>query len=239
MSDKSPTSTHRLSNIFASLSNQNECERSSSTGSSRRNSFAYADVRSTTSDKSNVMTPRELTLRSLQSTTSSSSNQSAHSDNCAQTLSAIRRLASECRSMPNSPRMMSKHPHHGRPPIAPNSNHLASLTDHLNVQQVNKYPQGEVPEINWQERCLELQLELHRSRSQSERIRGMLRDKVSLIFFFIFVKLLCPKFIDGKWSRESESLSSAITSIFILKSAKIRIREENQNIRSVSLPEQR
>lgn len=58
--------------------------------------------------------------------------------------------------------------------------HFSALTDHLNVEQVNNYnnPNG-IPEINWQERCLELQLELHRSRNQGERIRGLLRDKVS------------------------------------------------------------
>lgn len=56
---------------------------------------------------------------------------------------------------------------------------FSALTDHLNVQQVNNYnQQSGFPEINWQERCLELQLELHRSKNQSERIRGMLRDKV-------------------------------------------------------------
>lgn len=37
-----------------------------------------------------------------------------------------------------------------------------------------------VEELNWQERCLELQLELHRSRSQATRVRDMLREKVSL-----------------------------------------------------------
>lgn len=57
--------------------------------------------------------------------------------------------------------------------------HFSALTDQLNVQQVNNYSnQSAIPEINWQERCLELQLELHRSKNQSERIRGMLRDKV-------------------------------------------------------------
>lgn len=35
-----------------------------------------------------------------------------------------------------------------------------------------------VEEFNWQERCLELQLELHRSRNQATRIRDMLREKV-------------------------------------------------------------
>jgi len=37
-----------------------------------------------------------------------------------------------------------------------------------------------VEELRWQERCLELQLELHRSRSQATRVRDMLREKVSL-----------------------------------------------------------
>lgn len=32
--------------------------------------------------------------------------------------------------------------------------------------------------VNWQERCLELQLELHRSRTQATRTRDMLREKV-------------------------------------------------------------
>lgn len=36
-----------------------------------------------------------------------------------------------------------------------------------------------VEELHWQERCLELQLELHRSRSQATRVRDMLREKVS------------------------------------------------------------
>lgn len=40
-----------------------------------------------------------------------------------------------------------------------------------------------VEEFNWQERCLELQLELHRSRSQATRIRDMLREKVLFTFF--------------------------------------------------------
>ena len=38
-----------------------------------------------------------------------------------------------------------------------------------------------VEDFNWQERCLELQLELHRTRSQATRIRDMLREKVSNI----------------------------------------------------------
>ncbi|KAF7285758.1 hypothetical protein GWI33_010126 [Rhynchophorus ferrugineus] len=37
-------------------------------------------------------------------------------------------------------------------------------------------------DVNWKERCLELQLELHRSRAQATRTRDMLREKVSRQF---------------------------------------------------------
>ncbi|EDW25967.1 GL14425 [Drosophila persimilis] len=56
--------------------------------------------------------------------------------------------------------------------------HFSALTEHLDVHQVNNYGQA-LPEINWQERCLELQLELHRSKNQAGRIRDMLREKMS------------------------------------------------------------
>ncbi|KAH1020600.1 hypothetical protein HUJ04_010232 [Dendroctonus ponderosae] len=36
-----------------------------------------------------------------------------------------------------------------------------------------------VGEVDWKQRCLELQLELHRTKAQSTRTRDMLRDKVS------------------------------------------------------------
>ncbi|XP_075157565.1 uncharacterized protein LOC142230826 [Haematobia irritans] len=58
--------------------------------------------------------------------------------------------------------------------------HLSALTEYLDVHQVNNYSQG-VPEINWQERCLELQLELHRSKNQAGRIRDMLREKADTL----------------------------------------------------------
>lgn len=137
---------------------------------------------------------------------------------------AIRKISMGCRSMPNSPRLMPKQPHFYRSPASPSyghcdtastksnglpkdsktiqSNggtpnwHFSALTDHLNVQQVNNYNnQSGFPEINWQERCLELQLELHRSKNQSERIRGMLRDKVGANVaneFFIRILYLQP-----------------------------------------------
>lgn len=44
---------------------------------------------------------------------------------------------------------------------------------------------GSNPEVadaaSWQEKCLALQLELHRSRAQSTRVRDMLRDKVNFL----------------------------------------------------------
>lgn len=124
---------------------------------------------------------------------------------------AIRKISMGCRSMPSSPRLMPKSAHFYRPPPAPPSPshtngqtsskqhnsenhsvsnhtswHFSALTDHLNVQQVNNYnSQSGFPEINWQERCLELQLELHRSKNQSERIRNMLRDKVNYSFHIL------------------------------------------------------
>ncbi|XP_052855833.1 uncharacterized protein CG43867 isoform X2 [Drosophila gunungcola] len=56
--------------------------------------------------------------------------------------------------------------------------HFSTLTEHLDVHQVNNYGKA-LPEINWQERCLELQLELHRSKNQAGRIRDMLREKLT------------------------------------------------------------
>jgi hypothetical protein len=46
-----------------------------------------------------------------------------------------------------------------------------------------------VEELNWQERCLELQLELHRSRNKASRVRDMLREKVSSSkgVFYMFI----------------------------------------------------
>lgn len=149
------------------------------------------------------------------------------------TNAALRKLtAIGCHSMPNSPRLMPKHAHFLRSSASPARNsaaqshtkpntndanqsigngttqwHLSALTDHLNVQQVNNYSnQNGIPEINWQERCLELQLELHRSKNQGERIRGMLRDKVSVnlpmnmkcVFVFVFFFCFCPHPIQFK-----------------------------------------
>lgn len=192
MSEKSPTSTRRLSSIFAPLTSLNEADRSldlrfdspesSLPPSKYRNSYGYGERSGSSGAASASVTPKDMTLRSLHSTTSSSSNQSTHSEqypsSCGQ-LAALRKVSMGFNSMPNSPRMMPKQMAHTPNCSGSFGGALSSLTDHLNVQQVNKYSQRGFPEINWQERCLELQLELHRSKSQSERIRGMLRDKVS------------------------------------------------------------
>lgn len=34
------------------------------------------------------------------------------------------------------------------------------------------------PDVDWQERCVELQLELHRFRHQATKVRDMLKEKV-------------------------------------------------------------
>lgn len=201
MSDKSPTSTRRLSSIFAPLTSLNEADRlldfrsdspeSSTSPLKYRNSYVYGDRSGSSGAASASVTPKDMTLRSLHSTTSSSSTQSTHSDQYASGgghLAAIRKISIGFSSMPNSPRMMPKqiaHTANGSGGLGGGG--LSTLTDHLNVQQVNKYSQGGFPEINWQERCLELQLELHRSKSQSERIRAMLRDKVSARLFSFYI----------------------------------------------------
>jgi hypothetical protein len=47
--------------------------------------------------------------------------------------------------------------------------------------------------INWQERCLELQLELHRFRHQAGRVRDMLREKVGPrpLYYVAHMALYC------------------------------------------------
>ncbi|XP_059223825.1 uncharacterized protein CG43867 isoform X2 [Stomoxys calcitrans] len=120
---------------------------------------------------------------------------------------ALQRTQVTAQSTPNSPRLMPRRTQKPPPiPAKPTGNvsgssgsspkdpgqvnpassldgsdapwpHFSALTEYLDVHQVNNYSQG-VPEINWQERCLELQLELHRSKNQAGRIRDMLREKL-------------------------------------------------------------
>ncbi|XP_055545921.1 uncharacterized protein CG43867 isoform X5 [Wyeomyia smithii] len=140
---------------------------------------------------------------------SSASNKSAKLSSSSSTSSyvggpppGLSRIVMGSRSTPNSPRLAARRGTgpSNRPPMVPpraqpNAAIIAnpslaaldsdapwpafgSLTDNLDVHQVNNYHQG-LPEINWQERCLELQLELHRSRNQAGRVRDMLREKLS------------------------------------------------------------
>ncbi|XP_060804280.1 uncharacterized protein CG43867 [Amyelois transitella] len=77
-------------------------------------------------------------------------------------------------STPNSPRLL---PRRTRDPPPPPPRPIAhtSRVDPLEYELAA----AEVGSVNWQERCLELQLELHRSRHQATRVRDMLRDKLS------------------------------------------------------------
>ncbi|XP_053608641.1 uncharacterized protein CG43867 isoform X3 [Plodia interpunctella] len=76
-------------------------------------------------------------------------------------------------STPNSPRLL---PRRSRDPPPPPPRPIAP-SSRLDPLEYELAP--EVPSVNWQERCLELQLELHRSRHQATRVRDTLRDKLS------------------------------------------------------------
>lgn len=103
----------------------------------------------------------------------------------------------QTRSTPNSPRLLAKRQQQ-RPivPKKPSAAYIANpnmcmydasaasawtqfsgLTENLDVRTLNNY-QEDFPEINWQERCLELQLELHRSRNQVGKVRDMMKEKL-------------------------------------------------------------
>ncbi|XP_050068009.1 uncharacterized protein CG43867 isoform X6 [Anopheles maculipalpis] len=119
------------------------------------------------------------------------------------------RIMMGSRSTPNSPRLMSRRNGNGSkpPPVPqkPNAAYIANPSlvaldcdapwpplsslgpDPLSMVEGHHHLGGgggggylhHQPEINWQERCLELQLELHRSRNQAGRVRDMLREKLS------------------------------------------------------------
>ncbi|KAJ2951734.1 hypothetical protein O0L34_g13899 [Tuta absoluta] len=81
--------------------------------------------------------------------------------------------AGQSTSMPNSPRLLPRRSREPPPPPPRPMAHSSRL-DPLEYEL-------ELGAVNWQERCLELQLELHRSRHQATRVRDMLRDKVGNI----------------------------------------------------------
>nr|XP_026494593.1 uncharacterized protein CG43867 [Vanessa tameamea] len=82
--------------------------------------------------------------------------------------------AGQSASTPNSPRLL---PRRSRdpPPPPPRPFAHSSRLDPLEYELAA----ADLESVNWQERCLELQLELHRSRHQATRVRDMLRDKLS------------------------------------------------------------
>lgn len=81
-------------------------------------------------------------------------------------------------STPGSPRLLPRRtrPPPQIPPQPPPRPHAA--LDSLDQECHLAWHPETSSQVNWQERCLELQLELHRSRSQATRVRDMLRDKV-------------------------------------------------------------
>ncbi|XP_045499817.1 uncharacterized protein CG43867 isoform X1 [Colias croceus] len=76
-------------------------------------------------------------------------------------------------STPNSPRLMPRRAR-DTPPPPPRPFAHSSRLDPMEYELA-----ATEDSVNWQERCLELQLELHRSRHQATRVRDMLRDKLS------------------------------------------------------------
>lgn len=194
MSDESPTK--RLSQIFGSLSCLSDIKATEAVKKdpSKDNHVYTKQLPFNFAQTSSPPPPSSLPS----SSSSTQSGRTAHISNIPTS-----RVLIGSRSTPNSPRLMPKRSR--VPPavpqrpnasaVAPNPAlaaldteapwpHFSTLTDHLDVHQVNNYNQG-LPEINWQERCLELQLELHRSKSQAGRIRDMLGDKVSTDHYFV------------------------------------------------------
>ncbi|EFA02489.1 hypothetical protein TcasGA2_TC008184 [Tribolium castaneum] len=81
-------------------------------------------------------------------------------------LSRLTELTRSSHSTPSSPRLLPRRPRDvtsAMPPLDGLDSGPSRVVDPNNV--------------NWQERCLELQLELHRSRTQATRTRDMLREK--------------------------------------------------------------
>lgn len=87
-------------------------------------------------------------------------------------LSRLSELTRESRSTPTSPRLLPRRSRDSNP----------SVPGGVSFEILNTGPETSTSStVNWQEKCLELQLELHRSRSQATRTRDMLREKVSFV----------------------------------------------------------
>lgn len=96
-------------------------------------------------------------------------------------LSRLNELTRESRSTPSSPRLLPRR-------AARETNSSSVLPPPLAAFEVLDPGAGPCDggSINWHERCLELQLELHRSRAQATRTRDMLRDKVGFLSFIYY-----------------------------------------------------
>lgn len=87
-------------------------------------------------------------------------------------LSRLSELTRESRSTPTSPRLLPRRSRDSNP----------SVPGGVSFEILDTGPEtSTASSVNWQEKCLELQLELHRSRSQATRTRDMLREKVSFV----------------------------------------------------------
>lgn len=90
-------------------------------------------------------------------------------------------------STPSSPRLLPRRVRDVAPPPPPPAP-LAAFdvleAARRDIEGISEGPSSSTP-VNWKEKCLELQLELHRSRSQATRTRDMLRDKVIALPFYI------------------------------------------------------
>ncbi|KAK9875687.1 hypothetical protein WA026_009483 [Henosepilachna vigintioctopunctata] len=86
-------------------------------------------------------------------------------------LSRLGELTRLSHSTPSSPRLLPRRNRDGSSGGLP-------LVSGFDVVESGPSRSGESGAVNWQERCLELQLELHRSRAQATRSRDMLREKV-------------------------------------------------------------
>lgn len=91
-------------------------------------------------------------------------------------LSRLTELTRSSHSTPSSPRLLPR-----RPRDASSGLHLDGVESGPSRGGGSS---GDSANINWEERCLELQLELHRSRAQATRTRDMLREKVGQICFY-------------------------------------------------------
>ncbi|XP_066150392.1 uncharacterized protein CG43867 isoform X4 [Euwallacea fornicatus] len=88
-------------------------------------------------------------------------------------LGEITRLS---QSTPSSPRLL---PRRVRDSTGSSGVSSSVLRSDVLLDELTAGPSDAAGEINWKERCLKLQFELHRNRTQATRTRDMLREKLS------------------------------------------------------------